>query len=434
MVSVEHLIEKYKIYIPSASRLHSSPTVRKSGSLATTSTSKACLPLNTSLVAWANDPIEDTEEMARKRKANTERKDGPTTGSVKKPKISEEVMTGSLTLEKGLSNPKLNITTLKHDALSSKKRPSFLDFPGEIRNEIYKWIFPRPGNPKLMCIDWMWSKDEPRRICGAERLSLGIYRKCKTIYQECPSLEWLLRLGAIIPTVTVDAWAFKPWYCFGGQWPSEQVLKKMLYPASHLRIRSDNIFKAEGDFHLTAWSLHAEACWMMETFLGASNPSLGRYSLMQTDDKVDDKVDDTAGNAESAGRQVTICNKEKKVIQVSAPIAAKSGNLSSIYQGCLFDLFEVICHKELLENLEAVQLRVLKGKYKPFCLRRLNQQAEKWLSGYKKFFLEEADFENISPPALTAEESEKLKSDTFLIGDTASEGHPEDSESDEYGY
>ena len=243
---------------------------------------------------------------------------------------------------------------------------------------VYKWAFPTPASPKLACIDWRYSKRKIS-LTEAEPLTTALYRTCKAIQAECPTLESMLRTGAIIPTVTFDCYEEKR--CWTGKWPSETTLKRVLYPASRLRLRCDQFCKGGRWLHVRAYEQSEEARWLLETFLGACLPSPSNSRCIEADE--DSTQSDMAGDSDVQDHfsMTTYSRERKKILEISGYFRYDSFDRE--YQLSVLALLDVVSEKDLFQNLDAIRLS---GRpiYNPILMKRLNEQAAEWLTEVKK--------------------------------------------------
>ena len=71
----------------------------------------------------------------------------------------------------------------------------FLDLPAEIRLMCYQYLLPTVAEPHLLVYDPL--------VDTQKQTFLSLWRTCKTIWNELPTISSLLSAGAIIPTVEV---------------------------------------------------------------------------------------------------------------------------------------------------------------------------------------------------------------------------------------
>ena len=151
---------------------------------------------------------------------------------------------------------------------------TFLDLPGEIRNEIYRWILPTPSNPSLV---YLRGEPEDGSPIGRKKsLTPGLYRTCKIIHEEIPSLLSLLLEGAIVPTVLI----------YGVQLYRHRESRKFLYrllpPATRLRIVDEEFVLGKPPKHplcMSGWQFSRQATEVLGIFLmGLPPPSSEHYS------------------------------------------------------------------------------------------------------------------------------------------------------------
>ena len=352
--------------------------------------------------------------MSEKRKASidgdTDRGGEASTALVKRIRVSEEIEKTDLTPKQGGSRNSSEDTV--EEPLPARNL-TFLNLPGEVRNEIYKWVLPRPESPKLLCIAWMCDDllAVPVWGIGGEPLALEIYEVCKTIHQECPSLTHLLGTGAIIPTVTIDAWAPEENWCDGVF--STKFLRKTLMAASHLRIRCRNSFEGPDDFLFSEWASAADSSWFMETFLG--HPPFTRSWL----------VNDDVGTSHDIEEAIKFASPTK-TLQICAELPFKDLKLG--WTKCLDSFLEVIIKKELLKNISTVQIRAFAHKFQPTILRKLNDQIRDAFEAHRNIHLTKkvgdkvpdwvsSRDENEDSPALHAGDFESAGSEKSVDGD-----------------
>ena len=71
----------------------------------------------------------------------------------------------------------------------------FLDLPVEVRLMSYRYLLPTDAEPHLLVYNPL--------VDTQKQTFLSLWRTCKTIYNELPTISSLLSTGAIIPTVEV---------------------------------------------------------------------------------------------------------------------------------------------------------------------------------------------------------------------------------------
>ena len=200
----------------------------------------------------------------------------------------------------------------------------FLNLPGEIRNNVYKWILPRAECPSIIQLHWHSTQTER----SLPTITTEIYRTCKTIYRECPSLEILLMKGAIIPALYVTCRPSVPhWWT---HLPSEQLLNQTLPAASRLRIYAKGIFDTpRSQTRLLEWVQCPTARQIMETFLSGNwgNPlvSLNKHDkIIEIKPKGDD--------LEMLGDQYIRDYRKETLCLLLRPVASKMllYNLTSV--------------------------------------------------------------------------------------------------------
>ncbi|MCJ1326556.1 hypothetical protein MMC10_003221 [Thelotrema lepadinum] len=150
---------------------------------------------------------------------------------------------------------------------------TFLMLPGEIRNEIYRWILPTPSNPSLVYV--RGENEEGLPVEREKSLTPGLHRTCKTVNMELPSLNSFLLDGAIVPTVL---------FSYGEQvyrhGESRKFLHSLLLPATRLRIVDEQFASGTppppNSYRPTNWFKSDQATDVLGIFLnGLPVPSSG---------------------------------------------------------------------------------------------------------------------------------------------------------------
>ena len=255
-------------------------------------------------------------------------------------------------------------------------------------NRNCRLILPNPNHPKLIRL-----YDGPRygRIIADDEqrgpLTLSIYRACKSVYREYPSLQHLLNTGAIIPTVELQSYDARRTLN-----ESNAFLDMILPAASHMRVLSDDIFEPLVQYpryrlerYLQHWSFYAsdKAHVLMGKFLeGGSN-----HPLFEPDD-------DLGNVQESEGVPPAGLNKcSGKTLEVySCPRINGIRDMQEEHKcGLSLLLGPVVtydnpCH----HNLQAIVLRYITHD-DTNALKNLNRQVAEWLVEFKKIFPRETE-------------------------------------------
>ena len=293
---------------------------------------------------------------------------------------------------------------------------SFLDLPGEIRNEVYKWLLPSPEHPKLVRLDW-FCECGADAIRGQEPLPLAIYRTCKSIKHECPSLDYLLTTGAIVPTFQVWVWEKKD-ICHG-DWPPEELFTKLLSVASRLRLRSEDILEGPDPLYLRSWKQGGRGTKPLHLFLGQSLANYHRTSSCDPDSSANEAAEPTEVGTVPTARS----DKKRKILEIATPLYGLK--LGSNRRKCLEMLLSVVLEQDLLDDLDAVEVRVLGVSFKPTALKWMNEQVARWLVKYKEWRRRKynyLEYENDDFAAKkTPEQRAKIKAEELVDGDGMSE-------------
>ncbi|MCJ1326558.1 hypothetical protein MMC10_003223 [Thelotrema lepadinum] len=143
---------------------------------------------------------------------------------------------------------------------------SFLSLPLELRNMIYTYAgaIPTPSSPAL--IHWAYYRDDSPHQYVLPIVSL--YLVCKTICNDLPSMNHLLRTGAAIPTIIAD---LSDTY--------EQLISKFEIPKG---LASAKILRVMGyiqTHHITGQRRRNEAEWWQKWLAGWSVSKWGNEAL-----------------------------------------------------------------------------------------------------------------------------------------------------------
>ena len=130
----------------------------------------------------------------------------------------------------------------------------FFSLPGEIRNEIYSYSLPHHTNPKLLYLDIHSSaaaKDPSKQDAASTSAVLklrseltfySLHLTCRQIHAELPSIEQLLGVGAVIPTLPVRIFVSVDQVC-------SQYELRLLSHASTVRFVDDKFLSIPKDLY-----------------------------------------------------------------------------------------------------------------------------------------------------------------------------------------
>ncbi|MCJ1327324.1 hypothetical protein MMC10_003992 [Thelotrema lepadinum] len=279
------------------------------------------------------------------------------------------------TLQANINALSIKTENIPHIKIDTTKT-SFLELPGEIRNAVYRQIFPTPQNPQVIRIDLAYQWPFPgTKTNDEQQFSLGIYRTCKKINQEIPSLEYLLSIGALIPTATLKALShiwIHPAVC--------SQLAGMILPATQrLRIRSDipldrnegmspnvdhMLGYVQGHRQMADWLHSGRMYYFMRAFFdGASHLEPAPYGAPS------DTHDSKVYTAKHLPRE--------KTLEISCGWRNDKFDFGHVL--LLMPLLEAMGQKPLLDNALPVQLRMRGELYEPEKFKKLNEEVLDWM-------------------------------------------------------
>ena len=140
----------------------------------------------------------------------------------------------------------------------------FLDLPVDLRAEILlDWVFPSPKYPKLIHLNSRNSLQPPGYY--DEKLPVAVYRTCKALCGECPSIHHLLGNGSIIPVASFTTGQMNAWeYDL-----PEDFIKPVMGLASRFLLVCPDLLFPEGtssSHRFRAWNGSEKAAAVMKTW------------------------------------------------------------------------------------------------------------------------------------------------------------------------
>ena len=247
-------------------------------------------------------------------------------------------------------------------ASSATKGFRFLDLPGELRNEIVlKWLFPTPDRPAYF--------DIRGEIPGCDEIrdASGMYRVCKAVYSECPTVQDLLANGSILLTTDFEYDEEEDWDD-GFDWAYDrpkELLEKLLPSAARFRLTCVDFGCTPLPWSSNSWQPSTKAGEVMKLWL--KQPSTSQHSATEEDRRPQGQLRKGTG----------------KVLEFYSSWLALKPLLR--HPGCFVEaLIPLSLDKELLRNLQRIELGWGFEKEDPEMLDAANEAVNRELCALKR--------------------------------------------------